>query len=107
MLSKHYAPRAHLRIVRDTAELLRLRASYEAQGLRAGLLIMGAQREACAGLGPQFVLGEDLASVARNLYAGLRALDSDGVDVILVSEVERAGIGEAIADRLRRGAARD
>ena len=52
------------------------------------------------------MLGENLADVARNLYAGLRALDDDGVDVILVSAVEQAGIGEAIADRLRRGAAR-
>ncbi|MCL5994853.1 MAG: L-threonylcarbamoyladenylate synthase [Chloroflexi bacterium] len=105
LLSKHYAPRARLRVVRDTAELLRQRSHAAAQGLRVGLLVMASQREACAGLMPQYVLGQDLASVARNLYAGLRALDSAGVDVILVSEVERAGIGEAIADRLRRGAA--
>ena len=105
LLSKHYAPRARLRVVHDTAELLQQRARAAAQGLRVGLLVMASQREACAGLMPQYVLGQDLASVARNLYAGLRALDSAGVDVILVSEVERAGIGEAIADRLRRGAA--
>jgi L-threonylcarbamoyladenylate synthase len=105
MLSKHYAPHARLHVVSDTDELLRQRERDSAQGLRVGLLIMAAQREACTGLAPQFVLGDDMASVARNLYAGLRALDSAGVDVILVSEVERAGIGEAIADRLRRGAA--
>ena len=107
MLSKHYAPRAALQVVRDTDELLKRRAQAVAQGLRVGLLILAAQAEACVGLDPQFILGDELADVARNLYAGLRALDSDGVDVILVSEVERAGLGEAIGDRLRRGAARD
>jgi len=39
------------------------------------------------------------------LYAGLRALDSAGADPILVSEVDATGLGEAVADRLRRGSA--
>ena len=106
MLSKHYAPRAELRVVADIGALLRARDEYAACGVRAGLLVLASQVDACAGLEPLFVLGDDLAGIARNLYAGLRALDSDGVEVILVSAVERAGIGEAIADRLRRGATR-
>jgi len=71
-----------------------------------GVLIMAQQRVACEKMHPQFVLGSDLSDVARNLYAGLRALDGAGVDVILMTEVERAGIGEAIADRLQRAAAK-
>jgi hypothetical protein len=78
-----------------------------AQGLKVGLLIQTKEVPACAGLDPQFILGDTTAEIARNLYAGLRALDGDGVDVILVSAVERAGLGEAIADRLQRGTARD
>jgi L-threonylcarbamoyladenylate synthase len=105
MLSKHYAPRAALRVVRDTGEMLRARAAQVERGARVGLLLMAAQQEACAELMPQFVLGDSLADAARNLYAGLRALDGAGVDVILVAEVERSGLGEAIADRLRRAAA--
>jgi L-threonylcarbamoyladenylate synthase len=104
-LAKHYAPRAELRVVRSTAELLAVRQELLARGRRVGLLILEAQRAACADLSPVFVLGHDLAGVARNLYAGLRALDSAGADAILVSEVEATGLGEAVADRLRRGSA--
>ncbi len=102
LLSKHYAPRAELRVARTTAELIETRRVLMGQGLSVGLLIMDAQQADCAGLAPVFTLGHDLESVARNVYAGLRALDSAGVDVILVSEVEAQGIGEAIADRLKR-----
>jgi hypothetical protein len=69
------------------------------------LLLRNSQRAACSGLDPQFVLGDDVTEIARNLYAGLRALDSQGVDAILITAIERSGIGEAIADRLRRGGA--
>lgn len=105
LLSRHYAPRAELRVTRTTAELLETRRDLMGRGLRVGLLIMDAQQADCAGLTPVFALGGDLESVARNLYAGLRAMDSAGVDVILVSAVEAQGLGEAIADRLRRGSA--
>jgi hypothetical protein len=56
--------------------------------------------------GPAKVLGQDLGAVARNLYAGLRALDSAGVDVILAPRIAPSGIGEALADRLSRAAAK-
>jgi L-threonylcarbamoyladenylate synthase len=106
MLSKHYAPRAELRILPDQSALLQERRALSARGLRVGLLVQAAERDACAGLDPQFILGETLADIARNLYAGLRALDDDGADVILISQVERTGLGEAIADRLQRGTAK-
>ncbi|MFC1463837.1 MAG: L-threonylcarbamoyladenylate synthase [Candidatus Brachytrichaceae bacterium NZ_4S206] len=106
MLPSHYAPRAKLVLCRDTGDLLARHANFTAQGLKAGLLILESQCEACDNLHPQFVLGETLNDVARNLYAGLRALDSAGVDVILITEVPRAGLGEAIADRLARAAAK-
>ena len=106
MLSKHYAPRAELRIVPNLDALLQERQSLTARGLRVGLLVRANEVAACAGLDPQFILGETLADVARNLYAGLRALDDDGAEVILISQVERTGLGEAIADRLQRGTAK-
>ncbi|GIV83964.1 MAG: threonylcarbamoyl-AMP synthase [Candidatus Roseilinea sp.] len=106
MLPSHYAPRAKLALCRDTDSLLAQRADFAARGLKTGLLILESQRQACDDLHPQFVLGETLSDVARNLYAGLRALDSTGVDVILVTEVPRSGLGEAIADRLARAAAK-
>lgn len=106
MLSKHYAPRAELRIVPNLDALLQERQSLTAHGLRVGLLVRAGEVAACVGLDPQFILGETLADIARNLYAGLRALDDDGAEVILISQVERTGLGEAIADRLQRGTAK-
>lgn len=105
MLERHYAPGAKLILCKDTPDLLARREAYAAQKLRVGLLITQAQSAACAGLTPQFVMGNALAEIARELYAGMRALDAAGAQVILITQVERAGLGEAIADRLRRAAA--
>ncbi|HEY3343204.1 MAG TPA: L-threonylcarbamoyladenylate synthase [Anaerolineae bacterium] len=107
MLSKHYAPRAELHIMPDLNALQQKRQALTTRGLRVGLLIRSSEAAACAGLDPQFILGETLADIARNLYAGLRALDDDGADAILISQVERTGLGEAIADRLQRGTAKN
>ena len=105
MLERHYAPGAKLILCKDTPDLLARREAYAAQKLRVGLLITQAQSAACAGLTPQFVMGNALAEIARELYAGMRALDAAGAQVILITQVERTGLGEAIADRLRRAAA--
>jgi L-threonylcarbamoyladenylate synthase len=67
---------------------------------------MAHEQAAFVGHSPSFVMGADLISAAQNLYAGLRALDSAGVDMILVTQIEPVGIGEAIADRLQRAAAK-
>jgi L-threonylcarbamoyladenylate synthase len=50
---------------------------------------------------------DDATEYARALYEQLRALDHTGVDVILaVPPAATDGIGAAVADRLRRAAAR-
>lgn len=105
MLDKHYAPRARLIVCRDTSDLLQQHAQLEVQRMKVGALLFDDQRAACAHVHPQFVLGSGPDEIARRLYAGLRALDSAGVDVILVTDVPREGLGEAIADRLKRAAA--
>jgi len=106
MLPSHYAPRANLVICRDVGQMLAHRSALVGQHRKVGLLLMEEQRTACEHLHPQFVLGSTMADVARNLYAGLRALDSAGADVILVTDVPRQGLGEAVADRLTRAATR-
>ncbi|MCS7062202.1 MAG: L-threonylcarbamoyladenylate synthase [Anaerolineae bacterium] len=106
LLSRHYAPRAELRLARTTAELIEMRRQLITQGLSVGVLITDPEEVDYDTLSPAFALGRDMQSVARNLYAGLRTLDSAGVDVILIREVEAHGLGEAVADRLRRGARR-
>jgi L-threonylcarbamoyladenylate synthase len=106
LLDKHYAPRATLIICRDLDDLLNRQSAIANRKLKMGALLRESQREMCSHIHPQFVLGDTMTDIARNLYAGLRALDSAGVDVILMTDVPREGLGEAIADRLGRAAAK-
>jgi L-threonylcarbamoyladenylate synthase len=46
----------------------------------------------------------DLESVAAGLFSAMRTLDQRGVDVIMVRDPGREGIGAAIWDRLLRAA---
>jgi L-threonylcarbamoyladenylate synthase len=95
-LASHYAPRAALRLditdVRPGEALL-------AFGRR---LPPGADAAAAV-----FQLSErgDVAEAARNLFAGLRALDATGAATIAVMPLPAGGLGEALADRLARAAA--
>jgi len=47
---------------------------------------------------------ENFENFAKNLYAGMRSLDKQNVDYILVSAPNKNGIGLAIWDRLFRAA---
>jgi L-threonylcarbamoyladenylate synthase len=104
MLEKHYAPNAKLIVARDLDDMRTHHSSLITHHFKVGLLLMAHEQAAFPGHSPCFVLGENLIGAAQNLYAGLRALDSAGVDMILVTQVEPVGLGEAIADRLRRAA---
>jgi L-threonylcarbamoyladenylate synthase len=112
MMLKHYSPRAELRlfdgpdphvhrVIAETASELRK------NGRRVGLLIADEDREALDGAG---VIVESLGSlndldqIARNLFAALRNLDIQGVDIILARSYPPTGIGLAIQDRLLRAA---
>jgi L-threonylcarbamoyladenylate synthase len=86
----HYAPDARVELVRAD-ELDARAAALRANGLRVGILARSLDAD------------ED----ARTLYARLRAADAEGVDVVLAVEPpDDDGIGAAVADRLRRAAAR-
>jgi len=91
MLRRHYAPRARLRLDAERPE------SGEA------FLAFGAPP---SGVSPSLNLSirGDLAEAASNLFAMLRALDESHV-AIAVAPIPSVGLGEAINDRLRRGAA--
>jgi L-threonylcarbamoyladenylate synthase len=92
-LASHYAPRAKVRLA----------ATSVSQG--EALLAFGANPLPTSG--PQFNLSAAgrLDEAAANLFAGLRALDSDSVCCIAVMPVPHDGIGAAINDRLERAAA--
>jgi L-threonylcarbamoyladenylate synthase len=99
MLSRHYAPGTPLQLLAMDAEACPI------PGLRCGLLTWGGWPER-----PGFDricrlgMGEDLKICAAKFFAGLRDLDSAGLDVIIGRLFPERGLGRALNDRLRRGA---
>jgi L-threonylcarbamoyladenylate synthase len=95
MLVSHYAPRAQLRLdateVRPGEALL---AFGDARPRNAALAVATANLSESG----------DLSEAAARFFAALRALDRTGL-TIAVTPVPDHGLGEAINDRLRRGAA--
>ena len=109
----HYAPHATLYLFEGTDEAVRsaihlTAVNYQAAGQRVGLLIADEDVAPLADLGlPYSALGgrDDLPTVAQRLFAGLRALDTRGVTIILARSFADDGLGTAIRDRLLRAAA--
>ena len=89
-LTRHYAPRAPLRL--------------EAAAPKPGeaFLAFGPAPHADAVF--QLSGSGDLAEAAANLFSMLRAADALGPTAIAVASIPEDGLGEAINDRLRRGA---
>jgi L-threonylcarbamoyladenylate synthase len=106
---RHYAPRARLILVegawRELPGRLAEAAALYADG-RVGMMLP-ADLEL-----PQPVSAEIFnwgrwsapEEMARDLYAGLRALDAAGCTVVVCPVPPHEGIGEAIRDRLRKAA---
>jgi L-threonylcarbamoyladenylate synthase len=95
-LASHYAPRTPLRL--------------NATGVNAGEALLAFGDELPTGAeGAAKILNlsrrRDLIEAAANLFSHLRALDGAGARAIAVMPLPRAGLGEAINDRLRRAAA--
>jgi L-threonylcarbamoyladenylate synthase len=103
---RHYAPKARLLLIEgDLAEMgVRLAEAAQGQdGERMGVMLP-AELAAPAGVEAVFAWGRWAApkEMARKLYAGLRALDSEDCTVILCPLPPAEGIGAAIRDRLLR-----
>ncbi len=92
-LASHYAPRAPLRL-----------DASEAQPGEA-LLAYGGDVPTHAGSMINLSPTGDLVEAAANLFAALRSLDAMQPAGIAVMPIPDDGLGEAINDRLRRGAA--
>ena len=101
---RHYAPRATLVLVEGEPAELRARlceAVLRWPGERVGVMLPA--EVAALNLGAvEFAWGRWAApeEMARELYAGLRALDAAGCTVIVCPVPEGEGIGAAIRDRL-------
>jgi len=100
MLSRHYAPRTPLVLIEpgETAQPV--------AGNRCGLLTEGT-RDWRDGFAEIVSLSEsgDLRTCAAGFFAGLRSLDSSGLDVIIAHRFPNEGLGVALNDRLQRAAA--
>ena len=92
-LASHYAPRAPLRL--------------EAADVKPGEALLAFGAAVPRHDGPAFNLSPsgDLTEAACNLFAALRSLDAARPSAIAVMAIPERGLGEAINDRLRRGAA--
>ncbi len=105
---RHYAPKARLMLIEGQFEELGPKLAAAAANCpneRIGLLLP-ADMEASFAPAALFSWGRWAApnEMARDLYAGLRALDAAGCTVILAPLPTAAGIGAALRDRLHKAA---
>lgn len=103
-LPSHYAPRAKVELVAEQAVVTRAIAHRD-RGRTVAVLV-GEGGEAPDGV---HVLRspDDPRERARLLYRRLREADAAGAEVMVTSLPAEAGLGRAVADRLRRAAHRD
>lgn len=109
LLERHYAPRAEMILFAGEHARDALIAFLAEQRLVRKVGVLAAQEdvEALEQAGAVvYRLGSDLSSIARHIYAGLRWLDGQGVDLIVCRDFGESGLGLAINDRLRRAAAK-
>jgi L-threonylcarbamoyladenylate synthase len=113
---RHYAPRARLVLIEseqtggELAELAaRLAAAVQELPEDQVGVMLPADVAAPAGVAAVYAWGRWAApeEMARELYAGLRALDSAGCTVILCPLPPPEGIGAAIRDRLEKAGNRE
>jgi L-threonylcarbamoyladenylate synthase len=105
---RHYAPRAQLVLVGaplDRLGGLLAETARDLRGEKVGVMLP-AEVARPAGVAAVFLWGRWAApeEMARELYAGLRALDDQGCTVILCPVPPAEGIGAAIRDRLIKAA---
>jgi L-threonylcarbamoyladenylate synthase len=98
-LASHYATRTPLRVLDGPAP--------SPPPGRVGL-VASSPGPPPAGYAAVEVLAPDgqASTAAASLFAALRRLDAQGLDLILAEPWEERGLGHAIMDRLRRAAAR-
>lgn len=110
MRHTHYAPRGELMLVEGEpdgveAECKRLYLAAKASGKRVRLLVAKERLPVYEGF-EGLALGSVLApeTIAHTLFAALRQMDKDRIQVIVCEAVDASGIGLAVMNRLRRAA---
>jgi L-threonylcarbamoyladenylate synthase len=104
---RHYAPHARLQLIEGTESALNQSLSKISPNERTGILLPLGWRLTNPS---QNVITEpwgnwaDLPSLAATLFRGLRALDDQGVTLILCPLPPPGGLADAIRDRLHKAA---
>ncbi len=103
----HYAPNAHVYIVRGEEEKViekinALIKENDKKGIKTGVICINKHVKQYKG--EIIGLGEDLKEVAFNLFKALREMDKRKVDIIYSESFENIGIGQAIMNRLTKAA---
>jgi L-threonylcarbamoyladenylate synthase len=106
LASRHYAPRAILKLAYGEDDLLDLASDALARHQRVGIM-MPAGWDSRGSMSRDIVIYrwgqiEDHEGLARRLYQGLRWLDQQNVHTILCPVPKPQGLGLAIYDRLIR-----
>jgi len=98
MMSRHYAPRTKLLLVEGREKALAEKAQQVSKQKLGALLPSGWNISAAT----IFDWGQwrDWAKLASRLYAGLRCLDEQSLDVIIAPLPPEEGLGGAIRERL-------
>ena len=111
MMYKHYSPDGQVTLIEGEENavveaLRRLHAHAEAEGHRACVMCFTEHVESLKDCHPHDIGSkDDAAEVARRLFANLRTLDEEQMDVIFSEVVPPEGVGLAVMNRLGRAAA--
>ncbi len=110
MKYRHYAPKGNITIVEGEREKVieainRKVAESENAGVKTAVLT-SLENEALYKCARLYNLGmrSDGLEIAQNLFAVLRSLDEDGVEVIYSESYDELKLSEAIMNRLRKAA---
>jgi len=103
---RHYSPKAGIILVeeKNIDRIDQLIKEYLQKDKKVGLVTHHSRFHKYAENIIIKLMSQDLKEYARQMFAVIRELDNEGVDEIIVEEVEEKGIGIAIMDRLRRAA---
>jgi L-threonylcarbamoyladenylate synthase len=109
MKYRHYSPNARVVIVegsktRAEEKIIELTKKLKDDGKRVS--IMTANRSLKPNADSVQFLGNNLDTIARNLFANLRKADKDHIDVIVVQGINYNNTGFAIMNRLKKAADR-
>ncbi|MFC0541840.1 L-threonylcarbamoyladenylate synthase [Kutzneria chonburiensis] len=99
----HYAPRARVVLVEPEKLVVEAEVAQET-GHRVGVFAPGFLAGTPLNVHAVVEVPDSMAAYARGLYGFLRELDQRGCDLIIASLPVEAGLGLAIANRLRRAA---